>query len=601
MPPRLPVGQAVSVERLTPQAAPVNTYTAPNAGAGLEQLSQALSTVAPEVGRFSDQMAAQRATSDKFAGQKLARELQESGLQYADAVKSGKIPASGSPWFRAGLQEQYGRVSADRYESDLMVHIAGNPDLQDSTDLNAYDQEEQKFRQDWLKDNVGPDNRTDFFEMGFGKLADAHLADLRRNWASQIGGKLEQQQDSQHFTEAYQIIEHGLDSDASHEDIGQALNFLTRDALTRNPKAGTSLNRRTAEAVIAVARARNDEGLLDILKSTEGGPGAKLYQVRGIAPMIEEAEGQIRSERQSKYNFAQNVEQDHKQQAVDGILREGFTRLEASNGDVSSVDMKDLRTRLGQIDPKAAESLYSLQDAFAKRVFDDNPLVAAGAFSDAYRGSLTLDKAMGYLNDRSISIPTFKNLAEIIQQTQANGGPNQKMLSEPGLTNGKKLVRSLFVSEFGFEGPEMRWRAGQAELEYEARYLQWRNSPEGKTPTPEQLNTFTDKNTNEIFRNLSTSQSFRDFSKIPKATTPSLGPVVPDWKTNMVTDPSNISQLDNEVSALQAHRISKLSQQTIFLLRWAKVDPTNANEIKDFIRTQKAMLPPPVVQPPDSQ
>src|SRR5690606_16204191 len=112
-----------------------------------------------------------------------ARRLQEEGLSMAQATREGRLPKHQNPWFQAGLQEQFGRVSADTWQSDLMAAMAANRDLQNATSMEAFDAFAQQHRAEWMKANV-EGGRDGHFERGFGARSDAYYADARRQFAA---------------------------------------------------------------------------------------------------------------------------------------------------------------------------------------------------------------------------------------------------------------------------------------------------------------------------------------------------------------------------------------------------------------------------------
>src|SRR5690349_4134216 len=127
---RVQVDSGFGPASLQPAAKPVDTFVQTAEGKSLDQLAQGLAQVAPALGRFSDTLAKRKAEGDYAAGEQKARELTQSAKSFRDAIRSGKITPDQSPWFMAGLHEQFGRLAADRMNFDMMNAVSQDEGLQ---------------------------------------------------------------------------------------------------------------------------------------------------------------------------------------------------------------------------------------------------------------------------------------------------------------------------------------------------------------------------------------------------------------------------------------------------------------------------------------
>lgn len=276
MPQRLQV-DPLQQPGITPVATPVDTYVRPTAGIGLAQVAEGLSQFAPALARFGSTVSEQQNASNRAEGEAAARRLSEAGATYAQAAKDGSIPRSANPFFMAGFKEQWGRVTADKFSSDLRVAVASNPDLQTATDLGSFDQFVTNYRKTWADQNIDPAKRDKFFELGFGHRADAYYTQERQEYAAALGSRVEKMSDDALFSEAQtHIIEsYGKAPDSV---IAQDLETLSGDMILQG-RNSTSVNQAIVRAIAAAATTQAAQGdpnalkILDLADKVNGGTG----------------------------------------------------------------------------------------------------------------------------------------------------------------------------------------------------------------------------------------------------------------------------------------------------------------------------------------
>src|ERR1043166_7835872 len=170
---RLQVDSGIPQPELRPAASPIDTFVHTDAGQQTEQLAQGLAQLSPALGRFSDVLTEKQAQADYEAGSQKARELSQSAKSFKDAIQAGKITPNQSPWFMAGLKEQFGRLAADRMNFEFLTAAAQDENLQTTTNPADFDAFYSKFLGQWQQNNLDPDSRDRFFEKGFGSKSDA--------------------------------------------------------------------------------------------------------------------------------------------------------------------------------------------------------------------------------------------------------------------------------------------------------------------------------------------------------------------------------------------------------------------------------------------
>jgi hypothetical protein len=601
---RLQVDSGISPAGLKPVASPVDTFVKTDEGRKLEQLAQGLAQLSPALGRFSDTLAKRSAEENFAAGQKKARELAQSAKSFKEAIRSGMITPNQSPWFMAGLREQFGRLAADRMNFEMMVAAAQDETLQTTTDPADFDAFAQKFTQQWQETNLNEEDRDAHFEQGFGSKTDAYLADQQRQFAAQLAGRVVRFAGDGHFAEVLNsiLVEQGRPVDVTA--MGASITGLNDAAVARG-MGGDLVNQMTIDAVVAAAKLYNDDSILHILEHTRGGKADNrgnrpfLSNTRYGAKAIEDAQNEIASDNQAQNSRNYEAQQRAKQGEVDTIIGQAVAALDQSR-DPHSVDLKALRAAMTAVAPEKVPLLHQLQDAWSDRTLTDDPLQVASAFRRVYtpnegEHATSLEDASALLADRGISVTTYRGLVNEIIQRDTTGGTN-RFVNDPLYKEGRSQIRRMFQVEFGGIGdnPIMAQRAEEAVDEFSMRYTQWRNGPGKDASNTEALQWVHDARI-EVFRAKSESRTIQEFDKLPEANMN--GPQRPDPAKQLVTDISNIRFLEAEIEQIGQGRRGAFSPQALSILQYAGIPPTK-EAVAAFIQQQRKLIP--IFIPPDS-
>src|ERR1051325_3444751 len=267
---RLQVDSGISAPALKPAASPVETFVQPNAGKQVEQLAQGLAMRVLSLVHLSDVLSQRKSEADFSAGQQKARELAQNAKDFKEAIRQGKITPNQSPWFMAGLREQFGRLAADRMNFEMLSAAAQDDTLQSSVNPADFDSFVQKFTQQWQHDNLNEGDRDLHFEQGFGSKADAYVADAQREFAAQLAGRVVKFAGDGHFSEVINNVMTEWGRHTSPEQIGAGITDLNDAAIARG-MSGDLVNQMTVDAVIAVAKRTNDSSLLGLLDHIRSG------------------------------------------------------------------------------------------------------------------------------------------------------------------------------------------------------------------------------------------------------------------------------------------------------------------------------------------
>jgi hypothetical protein len=267
---RVQAGAGLSTPSIRPVASPVEpAQYNPSAGSKLSQLARGLSTLAPELARYGQDIGEREATQGLADGDRAMRAYMEESEKhtYESAIADGLIRPDQSPWFRLGAQRTAGRAMARRYESEFRTHAREN--LEHLTDLNEYRAAESEFRRGWLTENVG-EKRTAGFEEGFGVEMDNRVHALEQGFITGAGAKTRESARAAFHSFQYQwAIDAAEFDDVPLEEIAR---FMTEDANGQRSlgMSDTEVDETMIEAVMAAASALASQGMDDAAARTMG-------------------------------------------------------------------------------------------------------------------------------------------------------------------------------------------------------------------------------------------------------------------------------------------------------------------------------------------
>jgi hypothetical protein len=376
---RQPVDRGVNRVRVTPVASPVDDFVHTDAGRNLGQLADALSNVAPELSRYSDVKAKQQSEAQKAEGEQKARQLFESGKSYRDAIRKGDIDPHESPWFQLGAKEQFGRVTAGKFSSDLQDAVEKN--LSETTDVAQYDKFVQDFRAKWTEDNVGSENRDLHFENGFGSMADAYAADSRRQFVAQAGQRLVKQVGDNHYGEVFTNVKHELEHNTSHDAIGDAINTINDRAVAMGVDP-TLANQMVVKAVGDLALQRNDVSVLDILGKVKA--GNQTLDARPWAQKeIQDVTHDIYVQKQQAATAAEHENKEANDLAVKTLTGSMIDKI-VNSSNPTRLDLKADLATLGKLDRSAAAEMLHFQQSMTNNTFQSDETVVTSTNADIF-------------------------------------------------------------------------------------------------------------------------------------------------------------------------------------------------------------------------
>lgn len=597
---RVQVGD-LSQPNLRPAAAPVDTFVQTNGGQGLKQLAAGLAGIVPTLNRWSDNLAERDQQSKLDAGRAKARELGGEAKTLAAAVKDGKIPEAANPWFRAGLQEQIGRVAADQWGAQLTVDLANDPAMQNSTNVADFDSFVQSHRQKFMEQNsLGGQDR--FFTNGFGSMSDAYIHNERNQFAADVARRVVTQNDQAVGSRVYAGVRASLDNHIDAATIAEDLTHLADEQYRLNPKGGERINRTITEAVVRLGKDRLDSSFVrDILSKVKTGVTDKtgnrltLDTTQNTGDAIRDAEQWIGDAKAHQWDL-ENRREKHEAEPI----MDEFIKTLSTAKDPAEIDMKPFIERMAKADPTGIETLKQLRRTWVEGTFEGNPRVEAEMYRRVFdTHDITMSQlADSYVGTRQISRVVFQTLAnELQQQAQsAREGRGRGLLGDPDLAKVQQRVRGLFVAEFGQSTAEQRARAENAVNIATMAYVQGKQS--NQFTTPQTLEDFIHRKSYELLMSQSDEIDRSAFRNIPqvkefltrKPGTENVQPgALPDWKkVNVIRSSATLGQMEAEVNEVSSGARAKLSDGTKTLLRVNRVKP-DRQSIMEFIQAQKRL------------
>lgn len=572
--------------QLRPVAAPTGAPVRPPVSTDLQETVRALSGVSEGLGQLSDIMAKQEDTTSQARGSQLASEIFESGKSYREAIQSGQITPAQSPWFQLGFNEQFGRLSATRFGSDLQREISSGA-LKDETDMGKFDQFVTQYQQNWTKDNVGEDRQNEAFRMGFSRQVDGIIEGARYQFANTAGQNITKQTAEQTYQEAYNVLNLGLTNNDPLDAIAGRINQMA-DGLKAQGMNMSTANLSIAQAIARVARDRKDARILDLAQNVRAGSG-NLSGVRSeVGQLFEESRDYILN---SEHQHGQWEQQEREQTRITesrSTVNQAMAQLmQAPNP--SSVDLSGFEKKLQDLgsydfindlhgvqqslvelqNPSNADKVRSLMVQIFQHTQSSDP---------EYLDSIKLSRA---LQNHQINTQDFGTLLGYLAQRDnmtgaSSNGPD--FFSETSqFNNAVTRVRSLFASDFDFS-EEKAERANRAQAEFIASYLSWRNTPDGQSADASGRNEFITKTLNDL------GQRWRsDNDIINDLPDPNLDPNQPPvWHTRAVMSKAAYGALIADIQDGGG-----LSANNRRMLQLRNVTPEN---IQEFLSTQGRLL-----------
>lgn len=312
---RLQVDLQATPPGLATVAAPTGTFVQkPQYSPELLGLARGLQAIAGPIAGLGEVVHSKMIEDQTRKGQQLAVELNEKKIAWKEAVDKGLVPANASPWFMAALKERLGNLmGSTRYASDLRVFLDSQESLKTTTEMDDFDNAVVSFNEEWSKQIPGELLNDKYFGRALGNMRAAALQQERNRFASQLGGRAQDQLITTTVmnlgVEASQMLENG----ASLEQIGSQLGAFMSIDMQGLPVDKTAYNQAMAGALFARALATNDMRYADLTRHIpvqvgKNGKGAYLFDIPSILDKYAEVRNQIARQKSSEITMQQQQE-----------------------------------------------------------------------------------------------------------------------------------------------------------------------------------------------------------------------------------------------------------------------------------------------------
>ena len=423
---RKPIEPGGNVALLRPVASPVDTYVRPGRS-NLRDVAESLASIEPELKEFLDGRARKEAEADKLRGE--AAFYRNNSEGYAEAVRSGKIPAQSSPAFVRAYKNAQGNVAGHQLEDRFWQdYVAWSGKYNEDADFDTWTAE-------WIAKNIGTDDP----DVLKGILP--HVGLIQQNGRAKYTADRHEQVYGGHLNTSIAVanraIEEGDEAGLASEtgtDYAAVFGKIDgqREAWVKSGGRGEDFDKAMVDAMSAKVLSLKDPQLLkwfdrkipgkDITYGEDAyGAIVKKNTVEALEVIArrattEDAERQ-RKEDQAHKDAAhrQAVELLAKDPAApipDELLREG-----EKYDPTFKVRIEEWRKALGEgfSDPDRVKAVYSrilegqensykiVQDAFTQGVFGrPEDLTAAYNFAKSFEDNRTrLDDALGSSTSKS--------------------------------------------------------------------------------------------------------------------------------------------------------------------------------------------------------
>lgn len=590
-------GAGIPTPAFQPAAQPSDTFVRPGVAPVNEagsRLAQALSGLAPALAHFGDVLGQKNNANDVAVGAQRARdtvaELDASRTSYADAVKQGRIGAIDNPWMKQGYYEELGRTYAGRLQSDLTLAVDAEPALQSTIEVADYRKFASDFETDWMAKNVPDEVQNSAFTTGYGNRRDAILQNMENGWAAGAEDRFTKQNVLMFRDQSVNFIEQALDSGQSLENISGYLKQSWDDKHAIGWQGGMMGNA-LVDAISDVATARRDPALMEkLLSKIPGGVKGSTLQNTGYAhDIIEKTKLSIAQDRRVQWEDEAHT----RQEASRGIKQNAatlFAEANAKDTPKDKVNIFDLqKAAIQNGDPDLADQLQAQYDAYQNKDYVDNKDRVAGLMMKLHAGPYVLKQAElnTALTDKDISLPTYSNLSNALEQAQKEA----KNAKVPSILDDDDLKFAISQVKLNLGGSIMDMdtqEVGERKRLATAQMVDW------------YLATF--KNPNAPFANVSLGEKAKMIAQqvtrvsalnVNQGDEKELGVLATtstDWKKQQAMPRPMLTEIMDNVRQVLFHK-GNPTPQTVSVLQALGIKATDTKTLLEFYVRQNAYLP----------
>jgi len=452
-------------------AAPVDTFVKPEVSQ-LEQLAQALGEVQPRLMKYSQEFLDRYNSESQQKGIALAQKLAEEGKAAGAMTREGDLAMQDNAWFRAGLEEEQGRILAGKWRSDFI----GSEEfaaIKGSTDLADFDKAAQAFNSKFSKGAAGG---SEFFQRGYGTLQNNYQAAARYEFATGIEGKLGAQSDMTLRARTIQIVNDDSRAGVDPGVTAAAINKLVEqyEARGRNQKfTRTAVADALKDAALNADRPEDGLKLLILWDGVRGEEGVSLKD----SAFGSDEYFKLRETLTSKF-------WERESRDLEQLNRARKLTVETAMREYAEVLDKDSTNSGQQIldKPEYADVRAQLVEGFANlgrqndaRVFKDNEWTIRNTYNRILNPDLGGPKVDSiYISRLNLSAEKkimLMNQLEEINKAKASGSYD-RVYKDPMINEERELARLYFQDPInGIIPPEKADKLGGLKAAFDVRVI----------------------------------------------------------------------------------------------------------------------------------
>lgn len=266
------------------------------------ELAGALADISPAANEFARAYATEAMTNARASAQKKALSL--NGQGYAEAVRTGKIDATASPWWITAYKQEAGKVNGQNIIADLNTRAAS---WAEQNDPQAFRTRYANELADASKNITDPEEQLGFNAAAQPGMSQALAANTEKNVQAITADRI--QNVSALVTQT--IMETVAKNGGVRPKAGiiqAALAPLHQQWTSTGGRDPDWNNKIIVPGVLAAALHTYNTGTVDIAKDISNGHGGSIYDEAGAAEQLETVRHRI--EQDGRYNLSLSLQMD---------------------------------------------------------------------------------------------------------------------------------------------------------------------------------------------------------------------------------------------------------------------------------------------------
>lgn len=389
------------------------------------ELAGSLRELSPTFAAFGveyERQAQQRAQAD---AQKAA--LTNKGMNFAEAVRQGKIDPTASPFWMAAYKNEAAKVATNNFANQYRIDSATDPD---QSNPEAFAAKTQKAFADFGQQFAGPEESAGFTEVAHAQMDNILAGNTEKNVQELQETRL--QNLSSLTTQAVLAAKAAAGGHPTGAQLEAAMEPTKQQWLNTGGRLPDWNQKVALPSVISAAEGSQDPNFVDVAKGITNGGGGSLYDIAGAAPQLENIRHRI--EQENRLNQSLQLQAEHEKVFEQSLAAQGgllkMIGPAAFSGGLTGDTLNTVTTALvKQYGPAAAaEAIRSLGEiSNTTRELNAN---AALAYEHSGIGSQTMSRLFVEAKTQGYSDGFASELGQMALKQQITPETQQRLLDE---------------------------------------------------------------------------------------------------------------------------------------------------------------------------